>query len=242
MLAGLLGFLFLKVCPSPWCLSFGAWGQAPEPRGWGLPLAVHTPMGARGWNCSWVGPGGRDTRPRRFAEPRGASAHRTGTWRRDLQPGPGWAGGEGRPQNCVGIIPKERGGVKGSRGAAAAHTSTLLRPNCAPGPLRSPGPAREDARWRAGLGAQRSRGMEEQLPWETDGRESAGPRCVCGESGAGRGPEHTSHPWAPKLLLAQSTWPPSSQASLWRRKKRAAGRGDIGRAPGTRGRQPLGEQ
>lgn len=59
MLAGLLGFLFLKVCPSPWCLSFGAWGQAPEPRGWGLPLALHTPMGARGWDSSRVGGRGR---------------------------------------------------------------------------------------------------------------------------------------------------------------------------------------
>ncbi|KAM5241982.1 ankyrin repeat and death domain-containing protein 1A isoform 3-T3 [Hipposideros larvatus] len=83
--------------------------------------------------------------------------------------GAGW----GRPQNCAGVIPKGPDGGKGSGGAAAARASTLLRPNSAPSPLRSPGAAREDARWRAGSRAQRpqglrSRGMEEQLPWETD--------------------------------------------------------------------------
>ncbi|XP_019485957.1 PREDICTED: ankyrin repeat and death domain-containing protein 1A isoform X3 [Hipposideros armiger] len=83
--------------------------------------------------------------------------------------GAGW----GRPQNCAGVIPKGPDGGKGSGGAAAARASTLLRPNSAPSPLRSPGAAREDACWRPGSRAQRpqglrSRGMEEQLPWETD--------------------------------------------------------------------------
>lgn len=94
------------------------------------------------------------------------------------------------PRLGVGVGVGKGGEGQGKRLPPAPGWSPLrLR---APSPPLPPGSgAARRVGWRRAERGAASGGMEEHLPWETDGRESAALR---GRGGAGRGPEHLPHP------------------------------------------------